>query len=143
MVTRTTTWSPDTCQCVIEYTWDDTVPEDSRTHSISNVVSKCSFHQGLATKDNVWNVVMEENPRKNNAFKHILDNGPSSLYDLDTDGITRVLKKNISLNFSWSGTVPNRVLTITVVGVTLNTSQRNTVQNALNNKFGTGKVLLG
>ncbi len=28
---RTTLWSPDTCTCKVEYSWDDAAPEDVRT----------------------------------------------------------------------------------------------------------------
>lgn len=143
MTIRTTRWSPDTCKCVLEYTWDDTQSENTRTHNISNVVSKCPVHQTLNTNTDIWNVIMEENPRKNNAFKHFLDRAPTSIYDLDIDGVTRKLKGNISVDFNWSGTVPNRVLTITVTGTTLNNSQRNGIQNFLNNQFGAGRVILG
>jgi len=30
---QTTTWSPNTCGCVIIYQWDDSIPEASRTHT--------------------------------------------------------------------------------------------------------------
>ncbi len=39
---RTTRWSPATCACVIEYTWDDAVSEDKRTHTVSNVLNRCA-----------------------------------------------------------------------------------------------------
>jgi hypothetical protein len=34
---QTTTWHPDTCECVIEYTWDDQQKEDVRKHTFSKV----------------------------------------------------------------------------------------------------------
>ena len=46
MATRTTRWSPDTCDCIVEFTWDDSVREDQRTHTLSNVINKCPAHTG-------------------------------------------------------------------------------------------------
>ena len=140
MTIKTTRYSPDTCGCVIEYSWDDTLSETNRVHTLSNYVTKCSAHSILATDQDRWNAVFEENPRKNNALKGCLDNGPAALFDT-IDG-TRQLKGNITYNWSWSGTAPNRVLTISFTGITLTTQQRNTLQTALNTLFGVGKVVI-
>jgi hypothetical protein len=141
MTIKTTRWSPDTCTCVIEYRWDDTQPESSRTHTLDNYVSKCPAHTILADDTTRYNTVLEENPRKNNALRHILDNSPSTgLYDT-VNGI-RELKSNIRFDFTWSGTAPNRVLNITFTGITLTTNQKNTLQSALNTRLGSGKVLI-
>jgi len=141
MVTNTTRYSPDTCDCVLEYDWDSTKPESSRTHTLNRFVKVCSFHQVLATDTDRWNAVFEENPRKNQSLQAILDNSPTtSLYDIVNGN--RQLKASIGFNFSWSGTAPNRVLTISFTGITLTTQQKNTIQSALNTRFGVGKVVL-
>ena len=140
MTIKTTRWSPDTCTCSIEYSWDDTVAESIRTHSLSNIVQKCSAHS-ILTDTNVFTTVSEENPRKNQALQNILDNSPTTaLYDI-VNGI-RQLKPTISYNFSFSGTAPNRVLTVSFTGISLTTTQKNTLQSALNTRFGSGKVLI-
>lgn len=142
MTINTTRYSPDTCECVIEYTWDDSVPEDQRQHSLSTYVNKCPAHSALASDTARWNAVFEENPRKNNALQHVLDNSPvAALFDTTAEG-ARVLKNNITFNFSFSGTAPNRVLTISFSGISLTTNQKNTIQSALNTRFGSGKVLV-
>lgn len=41
---RTTRWSPDTCGCVLEYSWDDSQPQDSRDHSFARAVRICEAH---------------------------------------------------------------------------------------------------
>ena len=139
MVTKTTRWTPDTCDCTVEYTWDTNSSEATRVHTFSNVVNKCPAHSAIV--DNaLFNLLMDENPRKNIAHQLVLDNGPTALSDL-IDG-TRQLKGNITLNFSWSGTAPNRVLTISYTGITLTTNQKNSIQTFLNNRFGAGKVLI-
>src|ERR1044072_2283302 len=100
MATRTTRWSPDTCSCVFEYTWDDAVPQLSRTHTLSTVPGKCPAHT-TQTDSNCYSTVLDENPRKNIALQVALDNGPSTLYDLS--GTIRTLKPTIAYNFSFSG----------------------------------------
>jgi hypothetical protein len=141
MATKITRYSPDSCDCIIEYSWDDTEPETTRTHTLSTYVNKCSAHSILATDQDRWNAVFEENPRKNFALQNILDNSPTTaLYDI-VNGI-RYLKNNIGFNFSFSGTAPNRVLTISFTGITLTTNQKNTIQTFLNSRFGVGKVII-
>src|SRR4029453_16453003 len=107
MVINTTRWSPDTCDCVIEYSWDSEQAEGTRTHTLSNYVNVCPEHQVLADNTARWNAVFEENPRKNIAYQLILDNGPTGLSDL-IDG-SRQIKPGVFINTSWSGTAPNRV----------------------------------
>jgi hypothetical protein len=140
MVINTTTWSPDTCECQIEYDWDSEATEENRTHTLKRFVNKCQAHAALGADDNIWNTVLEENPRKNVAHQLILDNGPAALSDL-IDG-SRRLKAGITFNFSWSGTAPNRVLTISVNGLSLTTQQRNAIETFLANRFGAGRVLI-
>jgi hypothetical protein len=138
MTIQTTRWSPDTCPCVIEYSWDDTLSEANRIHTLSTI-SKCPTHQALSD-NTAYSTVLDENPRKNIAHQLVLDNGPATLSDLING--TRQLKAGIVLGFSWSGTVPNRVLTISYTGITLTTNQKNSIQTFLNNRFGSGKVLI-
>jgi hypothetical protein len=49
MSLQVTTWSPNTCGCVISYQWDDTVPQASRTHKFVSVDhTKCvSVHPAV------------------------------------------------------------------------------------------------
>jgi hypothetical protein len=136
---KTTRWSPDTCSCSVEYTWDDTLTEANRTHTLSDVINKCPAHSAL-TNSSVYTTVLDENPKKNITLQLSLDNGPSTLYD--TVNGTRQLKSTISYSYSFSGTAPNRVLTISFTGITLTTQQKTTIQTALNTRFGSGKVLI-
>ena len=141
MVINITRWSPDTCDCVIEYSWDSTQPESSRTHTLSNYINKCAAHAALADDNTRWNTVFEENPRKNQALQNILDNSPTTaLYDIVNGN--RQLKAALGFNFSFTGTAPNRVLTISFLGISLTTNQKNTIQTFLNTRFGVGKVLI-
>lgn len=93
----------------------------------------------MASDTNVWNTIKEENPRKNITTQLILDNSPNTVYDLNADG-SRIFKKGINVSWSWSGTAPNRLMTITVTGIVLTTNQKNAIQTKLNERFGINNV---
>ena len=137
MTIKTTKWRPDTCGCELEYTWDDSVSADQRTHTLLNVLNKCPDHSTLTNSD-VYSAIIDENPRKNIALTTALDNGPTSLYDVVNGA--RQLKPTITYTYSWTGTAPNRVLRISFTGVSLTTTQKNTIQTAENTRLGNGKV---
>jgi hypothetical protein len=129
-----TRWSPDTCDCIIEY--DENI-------NLTNVIQRCPAHQGLANNAAVFDSVKEENPRKNQALDEILQRGPSSIFDVDAESGQRVFKKGITVDWAWTGgTAPNRVITLTVNGITLTTTQKNAIRTFLDNRFGVGKVIL-
>jgi len=141
MTTQTTRWSPDTCACVIDYTWDNEVPEDQRIHTLKTI-SKCSVHNALDDAT-AYSTVLDENPRKNIAGQLTLENGPNILYDV-VNG-TRQLKPNLTFQFTFSGVAPNRLLTIAFnnsSGNILTTQQKNAIQTFLNTRFGVGKVVI-
>lgn len=141
MTIRTTRWRPDTCNCVIEYTWDDALTPDQVIHTLDTIKRRCIDHAHLVTDTEVYNVVKEENPRKNITQQLLLDNAPNTVYDVNTDG-TRQFKKGIVASWSWSGLAPNRLMTITVTGVTLTTNQKNAIQTKLNERFGISNVTI-
>lgn len=142
MTIQTTRYSPDTCDCVIDYNWDDSLPLANRVHTLSTFIKVCSAHQSLGNDTARWNAVFDENPRKNQGLQHILDNSPTNaLYDIAANG-QRQLKPALGLVVSFSGTAPDRVLTLSFTGITLTQTQKNTIQSALNTRFGAGKVLI-
>ena len=138
MTLKTTRWSPDTCTCSVDYSWDDSLGDSERIHNLSKVIQRCPAHQALSD-DDTFSSLMDENPRKNISLAHCLEHGPPALFDT-IDG-TKQLKGNLSFNRSWSGTAPNRILTISFTGINLTTQQKNGLQTALNARFG-GKVLI-
>jgi len=142
MAIHTLTWSLDTCACQIELTYDDTTPLDTRTYTPSNYINVCSFHSGISDINTRHSTVVEENQRKNNARQTVLDNAPTTIIDTMPDG-TKQLKRGISIDFTVTGTAPNRVVTLTVTGINLTNQQKNNIQNFLDNRFGAGKVILG
>jgi len=102
------------------------------------VISRCSAHTALADNTTVFNTLMDENPRKNSTLQTAIDNLATQLSETGAAGGT--LKNGITYNFSYTGTAPNRTLTVSFTGITLTTAQKNALQNALNTKFGAGKV---
>ena len=139
MTIQRTRRRPDTCDCEFSYTWDDTQLPNP-THTIFDFTRICADHSAEPNLTNRFNIVTEENKRKNDALENIIANGPTALYD--TINGARQFKSNISIVGEWVGTIPNRTLNITLIGITLTTTQKNTINNALTTKFGSGKVVL-
>ena len=67
MALKRTRWSPDTCECVLEYEWDDEEPEDKRGHNFAETISACSVHDDKKNKAAHLTAVIGENRRKNEA----------------------------------------------------------------------------
>jgi hypothetical protein len=78
-----TTWHPDTCKCVITYSWDSTVPADERVHTFT-AIKPCPLH-ALATARGadpaeaialVAQAAHAENVRKNQAIATVVEHWP-------------------------------------------------------------------
>lgn len=66
---KTTRWSPDTCGCVLEYEWDESLEGSDRVHTFKKVVKLCSEHEGLGFHDKAaYDQVKDENTGKNRAW---------------------------------------------------------------------------
>jgi hypothetical protein len=144
MVLKTTQWSPDTCGCTFEYTWDDTESEDIRTHNFKTVVKECASHAHLTgnNKKDAYDSSLEENKRKNGTIGELLDKAAADFGELDPNSGSMILKKGITLTWDWTGIAPDRVMNLHVTGITLTQQKKTAAQNFLNNKFGAGKVIL-
>lgn len=87
-----TRWSPDTCDCIIEYEWDDSVPAEERVHTPTTIVKACSAHVIVGGPTNaahgVFSQVHEENTRKNKALNEVLEALPDSekIKESDVEG---------------------------------------------------------
>ena len=134
-----TRWKLDTCDCVMI-----TNPGTTSTDFPVLVQAEhvCSVHQSLPNHVTVYNTLKDENPRKNKAYQQLLDNAPASMFDTDAESGAIILKKGVTLEWSWTGTPPNRVVVFTLTGFTLNTNQKNNAQALLDSTFGTGKAVL-
>ena len=142
----TNTWEPDTCQnprCIIEYTWDDAVPDTSRVHTYKSTIRTCPIHQGLVGS-NHFAVVLPENQRKNQVRSWMLENlATFSQTITNPDGTTyKTEKAGVTYNWSFTGINDQRVLTISVTGITLTTNQKNSIKTFCDATFGVGKVVV-
>lgn len=129
-------WHPDTCSCIIE---EDVT---AGVVSFSKVISKCSLHASVADNQLYTTVLDGENRKKNKIHGYLVASGISGLTEIDAESGAVVLKKGIVLNWNWSGTGTDRVITIWLTGFTLTTQQKNAAQTWCNNHFGVGKVVV-
>lgn len=146
MTIRTNNWDPDTCNCSIKYKYDDAIPVEQRTYEIDIVNKSCSFHSNLLPNIPVtYSCIMDENRKKNNTLQFALDTLPSKLADIFTNpdgGTYTVLKAGLVFNFRLEGTAPNRVLYVSFLGTSLTQNEKNNIQTKLNERFGTGVVII-
>lgn len=121
MPIQTTRWKPDTCDCVIEYDWDDSMESDKREHALKSI-NKCAFHNKL---DDItaFETVMPENVLKNNAVIEVLASLP-------------VLKVE-DVKFLYDS---DRLLTLTIEGI--NALDKTVAQDAVDIKVGMGNVVV-
>ena len=136
---------PDTCDCQLLYQCDVDLPLEQRTFTVLAFEIRCNAHSNsnLPTMNNqqVWDdVIIPEFRKKNDSIQTLLDNAPNSVYDLD--GGTRIFKKNIMVSWSWSGTAPNRLLTITIYGISLTGNQLNAINAKLDERYGISNVVI-
>lgn len=95
-----TSWQPDTCGCIIEYSWDRDSDENNRVHSFHGHSRKCSDHEHLWNED-VYTTVLEENQRKNIAIQHTAEQTHlGTTVTVDKGRRTqRVLRQDVGHNF--------------------------------------------
>jgi hypothetical protein len=132
-------WWPDTCGCrVLE-------DLDGGVFSCDHFESKCAAHASL-TDAQAYDVILldatSEQRRKNKLQGFLEASGIAGLTETDAESGAVTLKKGIKLNWSWSGTAPNRVITVWITGFTLTAGQKATAQTWCNNQFGAGKVVI-
>jgi len=117
-------WSPDTCGCRIIQAHDAT--DLVTPFTLASVVTKCAAHAALTDAevwDAVWHPTTGENRRKNRVRNRIVAQWGTEI-----------------VSFSFSGTAPNRVLTIVTEGLTQN--QRDAAQAWADTNIGVGRVVI-
>ena len=77
MVLTSAIWSFDTCGCIIEYEWDTEQDENSRVHRARTIIKDCGLHGKTKDKHEHFDVVLEENQRKNISLGIIQEEDPS------------------------------------------------------------------
>ena len=116
---RKTTWSPDTCECVLEFEWDDAVDPEMRTHSVSQVKKTCADHEGIASEGVQFTSVMAENKTKNQVMKKVMDDFPDLVDEVvdENGGVSKKFKPGIKYEYSFKGKGENRSIEVDFVGV--------------------------
>lgn len=102
---RTTRWKPDTCGCILEYDWDETLPDDQRVHILARVAA-CADHLGETDQD-VFDHVLKENQTKNRIIE-----------------IAKRHKSDAELRWSFTGKGTARKLQVELVGANLTVEER-------------------
>lgn len=131
---KTTTWSPDTCGCEIEYDWDTEMPQASRTHTLKQINKRCPAH-AAGTEADEYAAVVDENTRKNILRGAILDNFPA-LAITDGDGNTDFIA---GISYDWAFDDQRRLVVAlpNVAGPKLTD-----IQGLADSTFGAGKVII-
>lgn len=151
MAIQTNRWTPDTCSsggenpsdtCVVEFDVDSSTTPPTTFNF--RTVQLCTAHSVMSAEpeDTKVNAIRNENSRGHNAvFQEILNNAPTTLYDVSADG-TRTFKQGITVTWNWTGTAPNRVLNVVITGATLTQNQLDSIRAKLDERFGINNVVL-
>jgi len=123
---RETTWSPDTCQCILSYSWDDTEAEDVRQHTFSKGIKLCSEHERLKLSGkSLYTAVVSENTRKNGTLERLR--------------LAAQLSEGADVPCKWSFDA-ERVLELDLQQIALTSAKKSTLQAELDTVFGENKV---
>ncbi len=123
---NTTRWSPDTCDCILEYEWDSELPQEERVHIPLPPVKVCDDHK-IHPQTETHDKVQEENTRKNKVLDEIAKALPSHAKIDDKGNSSPDLDK-----INWSFDV-NRKLKIELKGA--KTKDKTDVRAILDTKF--------
>ena len=113
---KKTQWRPDTCDCVLEYEWDDQSDPATRVHTPTKIVKACPHHEAAVDTADGFDKVLKENTGKNRAIGRIMDLAAVTEETTDRDGNT-VKRLKAGKNISWSFN-EKRELELELVGFT-------------------------
>lgn len=130
-------WWPDTCTCGVIEQWDDSVVPPVFT--LYNYYVKDAVHSSL-DDNTAYNAITSENSLKNTVFNTCLANAPARMVTTVNGVLT--LAKIFHMAFTWSGTAPNRTITMSFVAANvlniLTAAELLTMQTAVNTAVGNG-----
>lgn len=140
---KITRWSPDTCECVIEYEWDETLSQDDRVHTQKKIINTCADHVGVT--DTLYTVLDFETRRKNQLQGWILENLSNvsvEKTDENTGEIRKVFKPKIIYDWNFEGNGADRILHARLLGIQLSNAEKTTIQDFADTKFGMEKIVV-
>lgn len=119
-------WSPDTCPCIFNITWDDV----NLSHGLVSVTRICQFHSGL-TDLILFNTVWNDNVIKNNSRQAGINALPSVLSTTGFSGGNLI--PGITYHYGWTNFQSGRTLFIQYQGsgVAPNAIQQITIQSGV------------
>ena len=124
---KRTRWGPDTCGCVVEYAWDNAVAESVRTHTFSQIVSRCPIHEALSLDgESLYDQLLSENQTKNRALDSIIEILPAVNFE----------------KYSWTFDASRNLRVSLAAEIVVSPQNRTAIQAALDSRFGSGKVTL-
>ena len=118
-------WRPDTCTCIIEFQFEDALPQEQRIHTVHRIVTRGKEHETVLTAEVLYQATLDENRRKNGTLE-ILTTEDSSLE---------------GSKIQWSFTA-GRTLEIRFVDVQISNKTKTDVQELCDTEFGLGKVVI-
>ena len=124
---KTTQWSPDTCECKLEYEWDTEDTKPNKTFTGRNVINACSRHAG-GSPNSVFGKVLADNNAKNNTIKVLTANFPV-LTKTDDEGNVKIRQDAFSYVLR-----EDRVYEITISD--LNSEEKIQAQSLINDELG-------
>lgn len=120
-------WRPDTCGCVIEFSFDDEADIETMTHEWEKTIKTCPEHFSITPGPTQYAVILEENQRKNVALGMV-----GTLATVDRDELQN------AHSWSFDSSKP-RVLTLSFKGK-LAANELSGIQAAADLQFGSGLV---
>lgn len=128
---KTTRWRPNTCGCVLEYTWDTEDPSHVRTHSQSRIVVQCQQHAGDEPMT-LMARIQEEQDRIARMSERIQANHP-----VVWNAIQNTFAET---HLSFGGRSADNRRTLVVSLPALTNAQRNALQTWCDDRWGVGRV---
>ena len=139
MVITITRWGPDTCGCVMDYSWDTASSPDTRVHTFSRVEKKCPEHTQL-TDSLAYDACLDENKRKN-ILRGELVKRTDIAEDKVRDGEDTFKDFKTGIIYDWRFDV-DRKLEVRILGTDLPVNDKNSIQATADALFGVDKVVI-
>lgn len=126
MALRQQIYAPDTCRCQVLESWDDSVPEAQRVHTLVAILYRGEEHASIVD-DSLYSVLREENTRKNIAVGICVEEAPELGGDAE--------------QVAWTFT-PGRTLHLSFPTVDVNRQTKEAIQTACDTQLGLGLVVI-
>lgn len=137
---QTTKWSPDTCSCILSYTWDDGVPVEQRIQKFNKLENMCPEHQGFLPEE-IYAAVLEENQTKNIVMNLLIDSIPTLTDPIVLDDGTpgKGFKKEKTPGYTFIK-IPGNPVRSLAISDTFTGQEKTAIETVLDNNLGVGKV---